>query len=311
MPVPDLFTVAVDGGDLTVARWGPGGDIGNGSGPVVIGLHGITANHRSFAALARALADDGVTLVTPDLRGRGGSASVGPRSGMAAHADDVARVLDHLGATDAVVVGHSMGGFVAGALAVLHASRVRSLVFVDGGLPLPVPPGLDIDAVLAAVIGPAMQRLNMTFAGVEEYEAFWRAHPAFAAPGAWTDDVAEYVRYDLTGEPPALRSRVSADAVRGDSEDTLVPGKVAEWVAAVDAPAEFLGAERGMFDQPEPLYPDAVVEQARAELVPHLVASRVAGVNHYTILLGEHGAEAVAGAVRRALSSTPSTEVAR
>ena len=40
------------------------------------------------------------------------------------------------------------------------------------------PAGLDIDAALHAVIGPAMARLSMRFADAEAYLDFWREHPA-------------------------------------------------------------------------------------------------------------------------------------
>ena len=45
-------------------------------------------------------------------------------------------MLDHLQVDQAVVVGHSMGGFVAVVLAHHHPERVRRLVLIDGGLPL-------------------------------------------------------------------------------------------------------------------------------------------------------------------------------
>src|SRR3954451_20878580 len=172
---PDLRTLPVTGGDLAVAVW-------DGEGPVVVAAHGITGNHRSWSPLARHLGP-GFTLAAPDLRGRGASNALGPPYGMATHAVDLAQVLDHLGAEGALVVGHSMGGFVAAALGALHADRVRGIVFVDGGIPFPVPEGLDTDAALRAIVGPAVERLDLTFASWDDYERFWRAHPAFARPG--------------------------------------------------------------------------------------------------------------------------------
>ena len=83
-----------------------------------------------------ALGDD-VELLTPDLRGRGTAAGWGPPYGMARHAADLAGLLDERNVTEPVVVaGHSMGGFVAVVMAHLFPDRVRSLVLVDGGLPV-------------------------------------------------------------------------------------------------------------------------------------------------------------------------------
>ncbi|MEU6476573.1 alpha/beta fold hydrolase [Streptomyces sp. NPDC047017] len=56
----------MDGGDLTVPRR-PAADPG---APVVLALHGITANGLMWARVAHHLAGR-VTLVAPDLRGRG------------------------------------------------------------------------------------------------------------------------------------------------------------------------------------------------------------------------------------------------
>ena len=57
------FDVPVAGGSLHVGRWGDGPK-------VVVAAHGITGNHRSWQAVARAL-DPDVSLIAPDLRGRG------------------------------------------------------------------------------------------------------------------------------------------------------------------------------------------------------------------------------------------------
>ena len=109
---------------------------------------------------------------------------------------------------------------------------VRRLVLVDGGLPLPVPDGADLDALLDATLGPAIARLGQTFPSTEAYLDFWRAHPALA--GHWTPDVEAYVRYDLTGEPGQLRARAIEDAVRADGRDVLAEKPFADALAAAD-----------------------------------------------------------------------------
>ena len=290
MTAPTTFTVPVAGGKLFVGRWGDGG-------VPVIAAHGITASHVSWQLVADALGD-AVTLIAPDLRGRGASAGLPGPYGMAAHADDLVAVMDHLDIEATVVVGHSMGAFVSTVLAVNHPTRVRRLVLVDGGVALDVPPIDDVDQLLDAVIGPAMQRLSMTFPSREGYRSFWQQHPAFASD--WSPAVEAYVDYDLTGDEPALRSRVSADAVRADATDTLIDDAARKAVLSVQCPVHLLWAPRGLLDQTPGLYGDELLAEVRGrtgwtdEMVPD--------VNHYTIGLSERGAAAVAAAVREAVT---------
>lgn len=297
----DAFDVPVPGGALRVGRWGSN----EADAPVAIAAHGITGNHLSWQAVARALGDD-VSLVAPDLRGRARSAGLPGPFGMAAHADDVRAVLDHFGVDRAVVVGHSMGGFVAAVTAERHSDRARAVVLVDGGLPLPVPGGLDVrsldpDRVVAAVIGPARARLDMTFASGDDYRAFWRAHPAFA--GAWSDEVEAFVDYDLTGEPPLCRSSVSLDAVLADTEDMFVRPDAREAVGRLPCPAFVLRAARGMLNEVPPLYTDEAVA-ARLKEWPQIRNDVVVDdTNHYTIVLSPHGAKAVAEEIRAAVAA--------
>src|ERR687897_305307 len=109
------------------------GRAGEDPDPVVC-LHGITAQHRAFNAAARYLGPSR-GLVGVDLRGRGDSDKPETGYGLETHASDVVRVLDHLGLESAVLVGHSMGGFVALKTALMFPDRVRALVLLDGGWP--------------------------------------------------------------------------------------------------------------------------------------------------------------------------------
>lgn len=264
--MPKLSRVPVPGGDLTVATWGDGGR-------AVLAIHGITASHLAWAEVARLHQG---RIIAPDLRGRGGSSELPGPFGMAAHADDCVAVLDALGIERATVVGHSMGGFVAATLAHRHPSRVHDLVLVDGGAPLPG------DVNIEAQLGPAIHRLSMRFASAEEYRDFWRGHPAFAE---WSPAIESYVDYDLTGTPPNLRSRVNADAVRADFRDLHTKSPAFD---AVPAGTVFLRAERGLLDDPVPLYPNP------EEFADRVRVRTIAGTNHYTILFGADGAHAVA-----------------
>lgn len=272
--------VPVPGGELAVGVWGTGSR-------AVLAAHGVTSSHRAWQLVADRLPADTV-LVAPDLRGRGDSGFLPGPYGMARHADDCVAALDALGHPEAIVAGHSMGGFVALVLADRHPERVRRLLLVDGGPPLPPPPGDTPEERLAAVIGPAAARLSMRFPDLEAYRAYWQAHPAFAD---WTPAIESYVDYDLTGEPGALRSKVSADAVRGDSVDLYAGDALPRAWSRLRHEALFLRAEDGMLGAPPALYPDP------APIAARMPVRTIGGTNHYTVLLGARGAAAVAEAL--------------
>lgn len=285
----DSFDVEVPGGTLHVGRYGTGRN-------VVLAAHGITANHLSMKPLAATLGED-FTVIAPDLRGRGKSADITGPFGMRAHADDMAAVLDHLGIGDVLMLGHSMGGFVALVTAHRHPTRVRRIILVDGGLPLDLGPLNDLpgEQIVQAVIGPALERLRMTFPSLDAYLDFWRPHPALAED--WNAWIEEHYAYDLVGEAPELRSGVREDAVLRDGTDQLKESDVLDALAALEHPTTLVHVPRGLMNQVPPLYTDEAVA-GWLEKLPTLRAVFVDDVNHYTVGLSERGAKALADVVR-------------
>jgi pimeloyl-ACP methyl ester carboxylesterase len=244
----------------------------------------------SFRALARHL-PAGWCLVALDLRGRGGSATAPGPYGMSAHAADLAAAAEHLGAP-LVLTGHSMGAYAALRAAATRPELFTRLVLVDGGLPLPVPAGADPDQLLELTLGPAIARLTQTFPDVPAYLDFFRQHPALHAE--WNDDMAEYVRYDAIGEPGAVRSRVSAPAVRADSRDLITNAdSFGDDLAKLTMPAVLPHAPRGMFGQEPGVLPQPVVDHWTTR-IPALRTEIVANSNHYTIVMTDRPASTIA-----------------
>ena len=208
-------------------------------------------------------------------------------------------ILRHFGGSGVrpVLAGHSLGAYVALLAHDAHPNLSRRLVLVDGGLPLPVPDGIDPDVALEASIGPAIARLRQTFPSIEAYLDFWRAHPALA--DHWTADVEAYARYDLAGEPGSMRSRVVPAAVSADSRDVLAAKPFADALGRLTQPTPLLTAPGGFLGEPPGILPPELVEKW-AELVPQLRPLRVPDVNHYTIVFDPQGAAAVARAITTA-----------
>jgi pimeloyl-ACP methyl ester carboxylesterase len=288
MPDPIDVAVPVTGGDLNVARYGPPTD----GGRVCVGIHGITASSRSFGAVAEQLPEDW-TLLAVDLRGRGASCDLPGPYGMRAHAADIGRVLSHFEVEQSVIAGHSMGAYVATSFAEIHPEHTDRVILIDGGFALPHPAGLDPDRVIEAVIGPAIARLSMTFESIDAYFDFWRAHPAFGPH--WNEHLEAYLRYDLTGEGPELRSRVAEDPVRIDGRELVVAPEVVAAIERVVAPMHLIRVNRGLMDEPGGLVPQALADEVAGRLA-NLDVTTVEGPNHYTLMMGS-GAAAVAGAI--------------
>ncbi|MDR6972112.1 alpha/beta hydrolase [Leifsonia shinshuensis] len=110
-----------------------GGDAGRsaGAGPVFVLVHGIGVSSRYFERLVPALAEEG-RVIAVDLPGFGKARPLRPRLGFSIEefADAVARALDGLGVSEAVIVGHSMGTQVAVCLADRRPDLVRALALL-------------------------------------------------------------------------------------------------------------------------------------------------------------------------------------
>ncbi len=122
-----LFASA-DGGQLHAVEHGR-----PDAKPIVL-LHGVNL---AAALFNHTLADlsDRFRVFALDWRGHGRSRPGRDGYGLGQLGDDVATLLEHFDLTDAVVLGHSMGGMGLGRFAVDHpdvrSSRVSGLVFCD------------------------------------------------------------------------------------------------------------------------------------------------------------------------------------
>ena len=287
--------VPVDGGTLATYRIGDG----SGTAEPVLAVHGITANSHAWLPVAREL-EGRADLLAVDLRGRAASSGLPGPYGMEAYARDLLAVLDEGKLSRAVLVGHSLGAYAVARLAADHPERVHAAVLVDGGLTSPAIEEVDPQAFLAAFLGPALARLELTFADREAYHAWWRAHPALADRDVADSDLTAYADHDLAGEPPELHSTVAKDAVRADANELFEMGKPAHRLAV---PVEMLRAPRGLQNEPSPMIAPELAAAWAAGAPDQRRVTAVPDVNHYTIVMGRSGAGAVAQAIVRALQT--------
>lgn len=70
-------------------------------------------------------------IIAPDQRGHGLSDKPDSKYSVEEMANDMVRLLEYLGIDKAIVIGHSMGGYIAGYIAASYPSYVSKLVILD------------------------------------------------------------------------------------------------------------------------------------------------------------------------------------
>ena len=100
-----------------------------GSGPPLVVLHGLFGSSGNWRGIARELAATH-SVFSVDLRNHGASPWADSMDYLEM-ADDVLQLIERLGLDRPAVMGHSMGGKTAMALALRHPARVSRLIVVD------------------------------------------------------------------------------------------------------------------------------------------------------------------------------------
>ncbi len=136
-----------------------------GSGPVIVLVHGITADSTTWARVMPYLARR-FTVLAPDLAGHGASAKPRGDYSLGAHASSLRDLLAALGHDRATFVGHSLGGGIAMQLSYQFPELCERLVLVDsGGL------GREVSLLLRAATLPGSEYVLPFLAATRLLEA--------------------------------------------------------------------------------------------------------------------------------------------
>lgn len=104
--------------------------ISEGQGRPLLAIHGFPHDHTLWDAQRAALAP-AARVITPDLRGFGASPPAEGVLSMREYATDLKNLLNEIRATPAVIMGLSMGGYVALAFAALFPDAVSALILCN------------------------------------------------------------------------------------------------------------------------------------------------------------------------------------
>jgi pimeloyl-ACP methyl ester carboxylesterase len=104
----------------------------DGSGPVVLLIHGITGSSQTWEDVIPFLSERH-TVLAPDLLGHGDSAKPRGDYSLGAYASGIRDLMQAVGHERATVVGHSLGGGVAMQMAYQFPEMVERLVLVSSG----------------------------------------------------------------------------------------------------------------------------------------------------------------------------------
>lgn len=262
----------------------------SGAGEPVLLIQGVGARGHAWQPQVLGLQAH-FQLVSFDHRGIGASSSGSEPLSIELMARDSLALCDHLGFERFHVVGHSMGGLIAQALALANPERVQSLgllcTFPDGGDGARLKPGM-LGPVLRSRIGTRRLRrqafLELVFPK-EFLESLDRE--------AFADEQSELFGRDLADQPPVINRQLTAMS-RFDARSRL---------AALGAIPTLVLA--GEFDLIAPL----ASGRALAAAIPGARLVELAGAGHalpiqfagiVNDLLGQHFQQA--GALRRQLA---------
>jgi 3-oxoadipate enol-lactonase len=264
---------------------------------LILCVHGLSANCRSFDRFVPVLAAAGHHVVTMDLRGRGRSEITPAGSyGWDSHVQDLLEIAELYGADSFDVIGHSMGGFIGMSLAAQYPRRCGRLILVDAvGAPEP-------SALLS--VTKSISRLGRAYPSASDVLSHMQAAGIIDPWDAFWDS---YFGWELEPVDDKVRIRTDLAAVGEDSAYASTQNVYGLW-PQLQCPVLLVRASRPMASGG-----GLVVSRADAErfagVARHATVVDV-DADHYSILISAPAISAVerfVGTARRNLSTTFTT----
>lgn len=260
-------------GRVHAQRWGVEG------APLVLCVHGLSANMHAFDFLAGRIAGPDRQVVAIDLRGRGRSEITPPGSyGLGSHAEDVLEIATRLGADRFDYIGWSLGALIGVTVAGRAAQRLRTLTLIDHA-------GREDEAAYTAVRA-GVNRLDAVVDRPEDYLAAVRAAGAITP---WDEHWDRVYGYELAPAGAGYAPSTSKAAALEDLDHPDRAG-VAQFWPKITMPTLLVRATVPLGGG------DAIPEADRDALLRVAPAVRLLelDVNHFAVMIDERLPAAVA-----------------
>jgi pimeloyl-ACP methyl ester carboxylesterase len=213
--------------DGMAIHYGVGTPVMPARGPTAVFVHGAGGAQEQWRFQLRHLGSRWNTLAV-DLPGHGASQGPGYRT-IGDYRDFIRDLLDNLGITGAVLVGHSMGGGIAQSFALSYPGRLAGLVLVGTGARLRVHPDIlaslrcgDMEAAGQLISRWAYSQTALPATVAQGAEAFARNGASILEGDFLACDA-----FDAIGTIPAIR--IPTLVICGE-DDRLTPVKYAQFL---------------------------------------------------------------------------------
>lgn len=256
-------------------------------GPVLLLMHGLTANGRAFDGLTNDGLHESFRVICPDLRGNGLSDKPAFCYSVEDHVQDILGLIEHLGEKKVYLGGHSFGGYLAFYIASNYPDVVKKLVIMDAAK------SMNPNAV--AMLSKAISRLDATYHSFDDYIEHVKKAPYL---NFWDHSMLSYYRADVEDLPNGhVKPRCN---IMDITEKSMALANV-DWAGAIETIKHqtILLNALDNYTLREPLLPDNIAQET-VEMMKH---GKYAGVdgNHQTMLYG-NGAKRIVSQIREFLS---------
>jgi pimeloyl-ACP methyl ester carboxylesterase len=240
--------------------------------PLLLCVHGLSANLCSFTDLAQRLAGNDRQVVAIDLRGRGRSEVTPPGTyGLENHARDVLGVATALGAAEFDLVGWSLGALISMRVALRDGDRLRTVTLIDHTGPAD-----------AAALAPIRAGLNRLDAVVATPDAYLQTVRDGGVINPWSPFWDAYYTYELEQLPDGSWSPSTS---RAAAEEDLYQEWPRDWSdhwRALTMPTVVVRAMKPL--NGALIVPDHAIE-ALAATNPAVRVVQTPGSNHFTCIV--------------------------
>lgn len=258
----EFYTVNSNGSEIQIADY-------PGEKGTIIAIHGLTGTHKNMHYYAEKFKGD-YRFIAVDLRGRGNSAETDAEPSIFKHAEDILGLIKELKIENPILLGYSMGAFIA-AIVASKLKSTQAVIFLDGAA--------KASDHQRSIVQPSLGRLSREFTSKEHYvEEIQKIYTNLGIK--WNDVLQSTVEYEVGPvgdhwENKSTESRIVADF---ESFFTFDPQEICSQIAC---PVLLVYAEGNIGSMPPLFY---LTDYEQTQQYTKTIETVISDCNHYTMV---------------------------